>query len=179
MVITAFLSRSHGLFNRGPGGPHCWVLVFSTASSHQLTDFLSSPELYNCLTYTFFLWASRISLNSTRPRSRLYPDIPRPDAPVIYTGAFPILTAWPGSICYKIIKPWIRFLVHITNKAIQIHLTLRRGVTYATPIRMKSHTETLTIRRMFMTATKYEHTGGKEQKSHIQSKTTIFTIEHK
>ena len=22
-------------------------------------------------------------------------DIPRPDAPVIYTGAFPILTAWP------------------------------------------------------------------------------------
>ena len=30
----------------------------------------------------------------------LYPDIPRPDAPVIYTGAFPILTAWPGSICY-------------------------------------------------------------------------------
>ena len=37
--------------------------------------------------------------HSTRPRSRLYPDIPLPDAPVIYTGAFPILTAWPGSIC--------------------------------------------------------------------------------
>ena len=33
------------------------------------------------------------STHSTRPRSRLYSDIPRPDAPVIYTGAFPILTA--------------------------------------------------------------------------------------
>ena len=56
--------------------------------------------LYNCSTYTFFLWTSQIALISTRPRSRLYPDIPRPDAPVIYTDAFPILTAWPGSICY-------------------------------------------------------------------------------
>ena len=35
-------------------------------------------------------------IHSTRPRSRLYSDIPRPDAPVIYTGAFPILTARPG-----------------------------------------------------------------------------------
>ena len=34
--------------------------------------------------------------HSTRPRSRLYLDIPRPDAPVIYTGAFPILTAQPS-----------------------------------------------------------------------------------
>ena len=34
--------------------------------------------------------------HSTRPRSRLYSDIPRPDVPVIYTGAFPILTARPG-----------------------------------------------------------------------------------
>ena len=36
------------LFNRGPEGPLCWVLAFSTASYHQLiwspklTDFLSS-----------------------------------------------------------------------------------------------------------------------------------------
>ena len=73
------------------------------------TDFfLSSPGLYNCSTYTFFLWASHIALDSTRLRSRLYPNIPRPDAPVIYTGAFPILTAWPGSICYK----YIRFLCY-------------------------------------------------------------------
>ena len=39
--------------------------------------------------------------HSTRPRSRLYSDIPRADAPVIYTGAFPIFTARAGrrSIC--------------------------------------------------------------------------------
>ena len=40
------------LLNRGPEGPHCWVLAFSTASSLQLTDFLSLPWLYNNLTST-------------------------------------------------------------------------------------------------------------------------------
>ena len=37
----------------------------------------------------------------------LYSDIPRPDAPVIYTGAFPILTARPGrrSIYNKLSMP--------------------------------------------------------------------------
>ena len=49
--------------------------------------------------------------HSTRPRSRLYPDIPRPDAPVIYTGAFPILTAWPGlRLIYNICKAYINVL---------------------------------------------------------------------
>ena len=125
LAITAFLSHSPGLLKQGPRGsasqghgPHssifsptataqsrawgplCLVLVFSTASYLQLTDFLSSPGLYNCSTPT--LWASQIALNSTRPRSRLYPDIPWPDAPVIYAGAFPILRAWPGSICYTV-----------------------------------------------------------------------------
>ena len=102
MAITAFLSRSPGLLNRGPEGPLCWVLVFSTASYLQLSDFLSSLGLYNCSTPTFFSWASQITLNSTRPQSKLYPDIHPPDAPVIYTGAFPILTAWPVSICYSV-----------------------------------------------------------------------------
>ena len=140
--ITAFLSRSAGLLNRRPGvpaslghsphssifsptdlnfncsiggpeGPLYWMLVLSTASYLQLTDFLSSPGLYNCSTSTFFLWASQIALNSTRPRSRLYPDISRPDVPVIYTGAFPILTAWPGSICYINGKKCIEWKSHI------------------------------------------------------------------
>ena len=91
MDITAFLSRSPGLLNREPRGPAslgyvlhssvfsptnlnfscsiggpegslCWVLVFSTASYLQLTDFLSSPGLYNCSTSTFFLCASQIAL---------------------------------------------------------------------------------------------------------------------
>ena len=99
MVLNPASSLQLQLLSWGPEGSLCWVLVFSTASYLQLTDFLSSPGLYNCSTPTFFLWVSQITLNSTRPRSRLYPDIPRPDAPVIYTGAFPILTAWPGSIC--------------------------------------------------------------------------------
>ena len=86
--------------------PLYWVLVLSTTSYLQLTDFLSSPGLYNCSTSTFFWWASQIALNSTRPRSRLYPDIPRPEQSVIYTGAFPILTAWPGrwSICNRLMQ---------------------------------------------------------------------------
>ena len=129
MAITVFLSCSPGLLNRGIGSPaplghghHSsiwselqllnrgpevplwWVLVFSTASLLQLVAFLSLPGLYNCSTFTLFLWASQIALNSTRPWSRLYPDIPRPDAPIIYTSAFPILTALPGSIRYNIFK---------------------------------------------------------------------------
>ena len=78
LAITAFLSRSPGLLNRGPGvsslsgtcssvqhllsncnrsigGPEgllCWVLAFSIASCLQLTDFLFSPGLYNNLTPT-------------------------------------------------------------------------------------------------------------------------------
>ena len=83
-------------------GPHS--SIFSpTGLNSNLLNFLWT-ELFNCWTTTFSLWASHIALNSTRLRSRLYPDIPRPDSPVIYTGAFPILTAWPGSICY--IETW-------------------------------------------------------------------------
>ena len=88
-----------GCSTGGLGAQPLWNMFLIPASSLQLTDFLFSPGLYNFLTTTF-LWASQIALNSTHLRSRLYPDIPQPDAPVIYTGAFPILTAWPGSICY-------------------------------------------------------------------------------
>ena len=103
MVLISASSLQLQLLNRRPEGPLCWVLVFSTASYLQLPDFLSLPGLYNSSTSTF-LWASQIALNSTHPRSRLYPDIPRPVAPFIYTGAFPILTAWLGSICYTSYK---------------------------------------------------------------------------
>ena len=43
MAITAFLSRSPGLLNRGP----LCVLVLSTTPFLRLTDFLSSTGLYN------------------------------------------------------------------------------------------------------------------------------------
>ena len=117
MAITAFLSRSPVLLNRWPGGPAflghgphssivsptaqsgvlraplCWVLVLSTASSLQLTRTSCAPSYIIVLR----------PLNSTCRQSRLFPRYLRPDAPVIYTGAFPILTARPGSICNKLI----------------------------------------------------------------------------
>ena len=100
MAITAFLSRSPGLLNRGPGGPAS--LGHGPHSSiFPSTDLnFLSPGLYNNLTFTLLPASVTIS-HSIQPRSRLYPDIPRPDAPVIYLGAFPILIAWPGrrSIC--------------------------------------------------------------------------------
>ena len=109
MAITAFLSRSPGLLNRGPGGPaslghvpHSSIFSPTGLISNWL-NFLCT-ELYNNLTPTLLPASVTNRTHSTRPRSRLYLDIPRPDAPVIYTGAFPILTAWPGSICYIAVR---------------------------------------------------------------------------
>ena len=117
MAITAFLSRSPGLLNRGPGGPAslghvphssifsptglisnwsigilrppsagCWFSLPHLISNS--LNFLCT-KLYDCSTTTCFLWGVTNRTHSTR----------RPDAAVIYTGAFPILTAWRGSIC--------------------------------------------------------------------------------
>ena len=51
LSLTHLISNSL-LLNRGPGGPFCWVLAFSTASCLQLTDsptpwFPVFTELYN------------------------------------------------------------------------------------------------------------------------------------
>ena len=100
MAITAFLSRSPVLLNRGPGGPASLEHV-PHSSIFSPTNWTScAPSCIIIWRPLFFLRASKLGLNSTSLRSRLYPDIPRPDAPVIYTGAFPFLTAWPESICY-------------------------------------------------------------------------------
>ena len=129
LAITAFLSRSPGLLNRGPGGQPCWVLAFSTASCHQrvwspnsqsgvprrllpgagflyrilcptglvskLTDFLSSPS-YIIVQRPLLLVSITIALIQPIHGQGYNFDIPRPDAPVIYIGAFSILTARPG-----------------------------------------------------------------------------------
>ena len=127
---SAFLSRSPGLLNRGPGAHPLWVLVFSTASYLQLvwsptaqsgswglplpgagflyrilsptglvsklTDFLSSPSYIivqrppSCGRHNLAL------IQPVHGQGYNILIIPRPDAPVIYTGAFPILTARPG-----------------------------------------------------------------------------------
>ena len=72
LAITAFLSRSPGLLNRGPGGPASAETWFS----FQWTDLnLLSPVLYNNLTSTYFRRASQFALNSTPRQSRSPPDI--------------------------------------------------------------------------------------------------------
>ena len=87
--------------------PGAWGLSLSGTCSHSSifspTDLnYLTPGLYNNLTSNNFLRASQFALNSTPRQSRSPPDIPRPDAPVIYTGAFLLLTAWPGSICNNV-----------------------------------------------------------------------------
>ena len=91
VAITAFLSRSPRLLNRGPGGSAslglvpqssifsptgvifkllnrglegslCWMLSFSTASCLQLVSSPNCTELYNSSTTTIFLWASQIAV---------------------------------------------------------------------------------------------------------------------
>ena len=107
------LSRSPVLLNRRPGGPALyWVLAFSTAFCHQLiwspklvwsttgpvsklTDFLSSPS-YIIVQRPLLLVGVTIALIQPIQGQSYNSDSPRPDAPAIYIGAFPILTAQPG-----------------------------------------------------------------------------------
>ena len=75
LAITAFLSRSPGLLNRGPGaqsllGHDSHYSIFSPADLNFL-----SPELYNNFTPTNFLRASQFALSSTPRQSRSLPDI--------------------------------------------------------------------------------------------------------
>ena len=117
---SAFLSRSPGLLNRGPTLLGAGFLYCILSATHLISKLLNrgsrGPPLLGVVLSTVslsnwlnFLCPSYIIVHahlllvgvtnrthSTRPRSRLYSDIPRPDSPVIYTGAFPILTAWPG-----------------------------------------------------------------------------------
>ena len=111
--ITFFLSRFPGLFNRGPRGPASagtWL-----SFQHLLSNWSELPVagVYNNLTRTYFLQASQFALNST-PRQSMSPLISwylRPDAAVIYTDAFLLLTAWLvwRSICNSYRIPWMLF----------------------------------------------------------------------
>ena len=86
--------------SRGSRAPFCWVLAFSTASCLWLVWSLN---------WLNFLWLSyiivqcplrlvgvTIALIQPIHGEGYNSDIPWPDAPVIYTGVFPILTARPG-----------------------------------------------------------------------------------
>ena len=75
LAITAFLSRSPGLLNRGTGAqPLLGHGSHSSIFSPTDLNFLS-PGLYNNLTSTYFLRASQFALNSTSRQSRSPPDI--------------------------------------------------------------------------------------------------------
>ena len=66
LAITAFLSRSPGLLNRGPGDPASlgYVPQSSISPTRLIPNWLNflCPELYNSSTPTFFFWASQIAL---------------------------------------------------------------------------------------------------------------------
>ena len=93
------------LLNRWPEGPLCWVLVFPTASYLQL---IWSPTNWtSCAPSYIIIWRPPLFLRASQFRTQFNPSTVKViswyssrDVPVIYTGAFPILTAWPGSICY-------------------------------------------------------------------------------
>ena len=85
LAITVFLSHSPGLLNRGPGGP---------ASAG--TWFSFQHLLSNCLTSCLTPGSTSTQFNPSTVKVASWYF--RPDAPVIYTGAFLLLTAWPGSI---------------------------------------------------------------------------------
>ena len=106
LAITAFLSSSSGLLNRGHGGPasaRTWFsfqhLLFNSWTSCRRGYIIIWRPSTSCERHNF-------ALNSTplQSRSPLISWYLRPDAPVIYTGEFLLLTDWPGrrSICNNI-----------------------------------------------------------------------------
>ena len=93
-VLLPASSLQLQLLNWEPEGALCCVLAFSTASSP--THWTSCAPSYTIVHVHLLLVGVTNRTHSTCPQSRLYSDIPRPDAPVIYTGAYPILTTRPG-----------------------------------------------------------------------------------
>ena len=100
----------------------CWISLphlSPTGLVSKLTDFLSSPSYI--IVQRPPSRGRHNRTHSTRPQSRLYSDIPWADAPVIYIGAVPILTARPGrrSIYNKtqiIDILWHSFFVSFTSR---------------------------------------------------------------
>ena len=79
LTIASLLPHSAGLLNQSPEGPsplsetgsHCLELQLKL----QLTQVVCGTWLYNCLTFTCFLWASQLHRIQPVHRSRWYPDI--------------------------------------------------------------------------------------------------------
>ena len=103
LSLAALLSCSTGLLNRGSWGPMAlrWVLVLSTVSYLPLTDSNSlnlSGYIIVCFPPAFC--GRHICTQFSPSTVKVIPWYLRPDAPVIYTGAFLIWQLGRGSICY-------------------------------------------------------------------------------
>ena len=86
-------------------GPTLLSAGFLNCIFLQLTDFLSSPS-YILVQRPLLLVSVTIAPIHPIHGQGYNSDIPQPDAPVIYIGAFPILTARPGrrSIYNRLIR---------------------------------------------------------------------------
>ena len=110
LTITALLSRSPGLLNRGSGDPALNRELVLTTRTGTLT---SSSELQliwtSCNRGYIIVFADSIQPDDSQGHPLISWYL-RPDAPVIYTGAFLLLTAWLGqrSIC----NTWIFIFSH-------------------------------------------------------------------
>ena len=97
LSLTGLVSKlSIGCLKAPSAG--CWLSLphlVSNWSGHQ-TDWISCALHYIIVQHPPFSGGRHNRTHSSRPQSRLYTDIPWADAPVIYTGAFPILTARLG-----------------------------------------------------------------------------------
>ena len=77
------------------GAGFLYRILSPTSLVSKLTDFLSSPS-YIIVQRPLLLVGVTIALIQPIHGQGYNSDIPPPDAPVIYMGAFPILTARPG-----------------------------------------------------------------------------------
>ena len=78
-----------------PGASFLYRILSPTGPVSKLTDFLSSPN-YIIVQRPLLLVGVTIALIQPIHGQGYNSDIPRPDAPVIYIGTYPILTVRPG-----------------------------------------------------------------------------------
>ena len=112
LAITAFLSRSPGLLNRGPGSPasETWF-----SFQHRLSNWSELPVApgYIIIWRTPTSCECHICTQFNSSTVKIIPWYLRPGAPVIDTGAFLILTARPRPICNTSIDQQRTCLAHV------------------------------------------------------------------
>ena len=97
------------------GADFLYCILSPTGLVSKLTDFLSSLS-YIIVQRPLLLVGVTIALIQPIHGQGYNSDIPRPDASVIYIGAFPILTVWQGR--RSIYNTIIHFVLMILSSAI-------------------------------------------------------------